>query len=120
MLPEGDLAKREQRSLLDDHFQRGVDRTDPGVGSAWGSHHILIIRAEWICNSNPLTDYRGSGLVHSVCFSNPLRQRRGAMGFVSDAVDTRRIEGKSAIYAYRDFAVANSSPPLMLLTRFSG
>src|SRR5260370_32145485 len=40
------------------------------------------------------------------------------MGFVSDAVDTRRIEGKSAIYAYRDFGVANSSPPLVLLTRF--
>jgi pimeloyl-ACP methyl ester carboxylesterase len=42
------------------------------------------------------------------------------MGFVSDAVDTRRIEGKSAIYAYRDFGVANSSPPLLLLTRFRG
>jgi pimeloyl-ACP methyl ester carboxylesterase len=40
------------------------------------------------------------------------------MGFVSDTVDTRRIEGKSAIYAYRDFGVANSSPPLVLLTRF--
>jgi len=42
------------------------------------------------------------------------------MGFVSDAVDTRRIEGKSAIYAYRDFGAANSSPPLVLLTRFRG
>ena len=42
------------------------------------------------------------------------------MGFVSDTVDTRRIEGKSAIYAYRDFGVANSSPPLVLLTRFRG
>jgi pimeloyl-ACP methyl ester carboxylesterase len=40
------------------------------------------------------------------------------MGFVSDTVDTRRIEGKSAIYAYRDFGVASSSPPLVLLTRF--
>ena len=37
------------------------------------------------------------------------------MGFVSDTIDTRRIEGKSAIYAYRDFGVAKSSPPLMLL-----
>jgi pimeloyl-ACP methyl ester carboxylesterase len=42
------------------------------------------------------------------------------MGFASDAIDTRRIEGKSAIYAYRDFGVANSSPPLVLLTRFRG
>src|SRR5258708_36907020 len=42
------------------------------------------------------------------------------MGFVSDVVETRRIEGKSAIYAYRDFGVANSSPPLVLLTRFRG
>jgi pimeloyl-ACP methyl ester carboxylesterase len=42
------------------------------------------------------------------------------MGFVSDAVDTRRIEGKLAIYAYRDFGAANSSPPLVLLTRFRG
>jgi pimeloyl-ACP methyl ester carboxylesterase len=42
------------------------------------------------------------------------------MGFLSDAVDTRRIEGKSAIYAYRDFGVANSNPPLVLLTRFRG
>ncbi len=41
------------------------------------------------------------------------------MGFVSDAVDTRYIQGKSAIYAYRDFGVASSSPPLVLLTRFS-
>jgi pimeloyl-ACP methyl ester carboxylesterase len=40
------------------------------------------------------------------------------MGFMSDTVDTRRIEGKSAIYAYRDFGVASSSPPLVLLTRF--
>jgi pimeloyl-ACP methyl ester carboxylesterase len=40
------------------------------------------------------------------------------MGFVSDTVDSRRIEGKSAIYAYRDFGVASSSPPLVLLTRF--
>ncbi len=40
------------------------------------------------------------------------------MGFVSDAVDTRRIEGKSAVYAYRDFGVADSGPPLVLLTRF--
>ncbi|WP_213742253.1 alpha/beta hydrolase [Bradyrhizobium sp. dw_411] len=40
------------------------------------------------------------------------------MGFVSDTVDTRRIEGKSATYAYRDFGVASSSPPLVLLTRF--
>jgi pimeloyl-ACP methyl ester carboxylesterase len=40
------------------------------------------------------------------------------MGFVSDAVDTRHIEGKSAIYAHRDFGVATSSPPLVLLTRF--
>jgi pimeloyl-ACP methyl ester carboxylesterase len=40
------------------------------------------------------------------------------MGFASDTVDTRRIEGKSAVYAYRDFGVANSSPPLVLLTRF--
>jgi pimeloyl-ACP methyl ester carboxylesterase len=40
------------------------------------------------------------------------------MGFVSDTIATRRIEGKSATYAYRDFGVANSSPPLMLLTRF--
>jgi hypothetical protein len=39
------------------------------------------------------------------------------MGFASDAIDTRHIEGKSAIYAYRDFGVANSSPPLVLLTR---
>jgi pimeloyl-ACP methyl ester carboxylesterase len=40
------------------------------------------------------------------------------MGFVSDTIDTRRIEGKSANYAYRDFGVANSNPPLVLLTRF--
>src|SRR5260221_14670607 len=40
------------------------------------------------------------------------------MGFLSAAVDTRRIEGKSACYAYRDFGVASSSPPLVLLTRF--
>jgi pimeloyl-ACP methyl ester carboxylesterase len=40
------------------------------------------------------------------------------MGFASDAIDTCRIEGKSAIYAYRDFGVAKSSPPLVLLTRF--
>jgi pimeloyl-ACP methyl ester carboxylesterase len=40
------------------------------------------------------------------------------MGFLSDTVDTRRIEGKSAIYAYRDFGVASASPPLVLLTRF--
>jgi pimeloyl-ACP methyl ester carboxylesterase len=40
------------------------------------------------------------------------------MGFVSDTIDTRRIEGKSATYAYRDFGVANSNPPLVLLTRF--
>src|SRR5260221_11836908 len=40
------------------------------------------------------------------------------MGFLSAAVDTRRIEGKSASYAYRDFGVASSSPPLVLLTRF--
>ncbi len=40
------------------------------------------------------------------------------MGFVSDTVTTRHIEGKSAVYAYRDFGVANSSPPLVLLTRF--
>jgi pimeloyl-ACP methyl ester carboxylesterase len=31
-----------------------------------------------------------------------------------------RIEGKSAVYAYRDFGVANSTPPLVLLTRFRG
>jgi pimeloyl-ACP methyl ester carboxylesterase len=42
------------------------------------------------------------------------------MGFVSDAIDTRHIQGKSAIYAYRDFGVASSSPPLVLLTRFRG
>lgn len=40
------------------------------------------------------------------------------MGFVSDAVETRHIEGKSAVYAYRDFGLADSSPPLVLLTRF--
>jgi pimeloyl-ACP methyl ester carboxylesterase len=40
------------------------------------------------------------------------------MGFVSDTVDTRRTEGTSAVYAYRDFGVASSSPPLVLLTRF--
>jgi hypothetical protein len=43
-----------------------------------------------------------------------------AMRFASDAIDTRHIEGTSAIYAYRDFGVANSSPPLVLLTRFRG
>lgn len=42
------------------------------------------------------------------------------MGFLSDTVDTRRIQGKSAVYAYRDFGVARSSPPLVLLTRFRG
>ncbi len=42
------------------------------------------------------------------------------MGFASDAVETRHIEGKSATYAYRDFGVANASPPLVLLTRFRG
>ncbi|MEI9988423.1 MAG: alpha/beta hydrolase [Rhizomicrobium sp.] len=42
------------------------------------------------------------------------------MGFASDAVDTRHIQGKSAIYAYRDFGVANAGPPLVLLTRFRG
>jgi pimeloyl-ACP methyl ester carboxylesterase len=42
------------------------------------------------------------------------------MGFASDAVDTRRVEGKSASYAYRDFGVANGGPPLVLLTRFRG
>jgi pimeloyl-ACP methyl ester carboxylesterase len=42
------------------------------------------------------------------------------MGFVSDTVDTRRIEGKSAVYAYRDFGIASSGPPLVLLTRFRG
>ena len=41
------------------------------------------------------------------------------MGFVSDTIDTRRIEGKSATYAYREFGVANSNPPLVLLTRLS-
>jgi pimeloyl-ACP methyl ester carboxylesterase len=40
--------------------------------------------------------------------------------FVSGAADTRHIGGKSAIYAYRDFGVASSSPPLVLLTRFRG
>src|SRR5258708_26733213 len=40
------------------------------------------------------------------------------MGFLSAAVDTRRIEGKSASYAYGVFGVATSSPPLVLLTRF--
>jgi pimeloyl-ACP methyl ester carboxylesterase len=52
--------------------------------------------------------------------STVLRQRRIAMGFASDAIDTRHIEGKSAIYAYRDFGVANASPPLVLFTRFRG
>jgi pimeloyl-ACP methyl ester carboxylesterase len=40
------------------------------------------------------------------------------MEYESDAADTRRIEGKSAVYAYRDFGVASSNPPLVLLTRF--
>src|SRR5258707_11927203 len=40
------------------------------------------------------------------------------MSFVSDSVATRHIKGKSAVYAYRDFGVASSAPPLVLLTRF--
>ncbi|MEJ0024464.1 MAG: alpha/beta hydrolase [Rhizomicrobium sp.] len=42
------------------------------------------------------------------------------MGFVSDSVDTRHIQGKSAIYAYRDFGAAHAGPPVVLLTRFRG
>ncbi len=42
------------------------------------------------------------------------------MGFASDAVQTRHVQGKSATYADRDFGVANVSPPLVLLTRFRG
>jgi pimeloyl-ACP methyl ester carboxylesterase len=40
------------------------------------------------------------------------------MGFISDTVATRHIEGKSAAYAYRDFGLASATPPLVLLTRF--
>lgn len=40
------------------------------------------------------------------------------MSFVSDSVVTRHIKGKSAVYAFRDFGVASSAPPLVLLTRF--
>ena len=42
------------------------------------------------------------------------------MSFISDSVTTRHIKGKSAVYAYRDFGVASSAPPLVLLTRFRG
>src|SRR5258708_32441819 len=40
------------------------------------------------------------------------------MVFLTPRLAPRRIEGKSASYAYRDFGVASSSPPLVLLTRF--
>ncbi len=40
------------------------------------------------------------------------------MSFVSDTAATRHIKGKSAVYAFRDFGVASSAPPLVLLTRF--
>lgn len=40
------------------------------------------------------------------------------MAFVSDSIETRHVEGKSAIYAYRDFGVAGAEPALVLLTRY--
>lgn len=42
------------------------------------------------------------------------------MAFVSDAVDTLRVDGRLASYAYRDFGVRESNPPLVLLQRFRG
>ncbi|MEJ0036594.1 MAG: alpha/beta hydrolase [Gammaproteobacteria bacterium] len=40
------------------------------------------------------------------------------MGYLSDTVETRRVEGRFSTYAYRDFGVASAAPPLVLLTRF--
>jgi pimeloyl-ACP methyl ester carboxylesterase len=40
------------------------------------------------------------------------------MGYLSDTVETRRVEGRFSTYAYRDFGVTSAEPPLVLLTRF--
>lgn len=40
------------------------------------------------------------------------------MAFVSDSAETKRVEGTSATYAYRDFGVANVEPPIVLFTRY--
>jgi pimeloyl-ACP methyl ester carboxylesterase len=40
------------------------------------------------------------------------------MAYVSDAAQTRHVDGKLAHYAYRDFGQAAATPPLVLLQRF--
>lgn len=42
------------------------------------------------------------------------------MTYISDTVETLKIKGKTATYAYREFGVESSAPPLVLLQRFRG
>jgi pimeloyl-ACP methyl ester carboxylesterase len=42
------------------------------------------------------------------------------VNLLSASAATRHIKGKLAVYAYRDFGVASSAPPLVLLMRFRG
>jgi pimeloyl-ACP methyl ester carboxylesterase len=60
----------------------------------------------------------GAGVGLAAAGLSPAWAHAKGRPFLSDAVDTRHIAGKSASYAYRDFGVANSNPPLVLLTRF--
>ncbi|MEJ7928225.1 alpha/beta hydrolase [Sphingobium sp. AN641] len=42
------------------------------------------------------------------------------MTYISDTVETLKIKGNLATYAYRDFGAKSSEPPLVLLQRFRG